>query len=190
MSAHQRQRRRDADNNLAGIVVGMNVSGYGMADGTTVLSLQRRQWHTSTCLSGNFTGTTGTYASTSAVASPGGGDIAIPSNKAIFFPQKAPGIFQRGLSPSDSASSSTPWASRNMRIIPDRDRNEWVKLELTSYPAAYLHPSGSAVHRHMYGQLGGRLKNHRAVVSRCRTQRTHGGCRHLHGRTGDDAVPG
>ena len=65
----------------------------------------------------------------------GGGAISIPSNKVKFFPRFAPGVFQKVMAPGESFSGSTPSASRNMcSIIPDRDRNEWVKAEMTSYP--------------------------------------------------------
>jgi hypothetical protein len=81
---------------------------------------------------------TGTYTVNvggGSASSTGGGAIAIPTNKAQFFPVGAPGVFKRALSPGDSADwVNTLGKPEYARIIPDRDRNEWVKLEVDNYP--------------------------------------------------------
>jgi hypothetical protein len=120
---------------LTGIAVGMNVSGYGVADGTTVLSINTGAG--TFALSANFTGTTGTYSFNfgGGKTASGGGDIAIPTNEVVFFPKGAPGVFQRGLSPGDSAEwINTLGKPEYVRMIPDRDRNEWVKMEVDNFP--------------------------------------------------------
>lgn len=120
---------------LTGILVGMNVSGYGVDDGTTVASINSGAG--TFALSAAFTGNTGAYVFNfgAGKTASGGGDIAIPTNEAIFFPKGAPGVFQRGLSPGDSAEwINTLGKPEYVRMIPDRDRNEWVKMELDNYP--------------------------------------------------------
>jgi hypothetical protein len=65
----------------------------------------------------------------------GGGAIAIPTNKAKFFPRFAPGVFEVAWAPGESFEwINTLGKPEYVRIIPDRDRNEWVKAEMTSYP--------------------------------------------------------
>lgn len=114
----------------SGITSGMSVTGANIPDGTTVAI----SGTTITLSSGNYGGTTGNYYLNFGGGSAGGA-IAIPSNKAKFFPKGAPGIFQRGLSPSDSFEFvNTLGKPEYARIIPDRDRDEWVKMELTAYP--------------------------------------------------------
>lgn len=118
---------------LVGIEEGMNVSGQSLDEGTTVDSLGAVTFE----LSAVFAGPSGTYTFNFGAgdSSTGGGAIAIPSNEAIFFPKGAPGVFQRGLSPGDSAEwINTLGKAEYVRTIPDRDRNEWVKLEVDNYP--------------------------------------------------------
>lgn len=65
----------------------------------------------------------------------GGGTIAIPSNKVKFFPRYAPGIFDVAYAPGESFEwINTLGKPEYVRMIPDRDRNEYVKAEMTSYP--------------------------------------------------------
>lgn len=61
--------------------------------------------------------------------------IKIPDNKVKFFPLGAPGIFRRALAPGESFEwVNTP--GKPMYVVPiiDRDRNEWWKMEVSSYP--------------------------------------------------------
>lgn len=117
---------------LIGLSTGMNVSGYGIADNTTVVV-----GDPTITLSSAFTGTTGTYLLNfgSGPSKSGGGKIAIPANKAIFFPVGAPNIFQRVLAPGESFEYIGQLGKPEyVRMIPDRDRNEYVKLEMDVYP--------------------------------------------------------
>lgn len=113
-----------------GIVTGQSVSGASIPAGTTVTVAGNNI----TFSNGNYTGATGNYFMNFGGGTTGG-QISIPSNKAKFFPKGAPGIFQRGLSPADSEEFLGQLGKPEyVRMIPDRDRNEWVKLEMTSYP--------------------------------------------------------
>lgn len=114
---------------------GWNASGPGLASGTEVSGTNSETGVIT--LSNDFTGTTGTYSFNfgDGVSETGAGAIGIPSNKAIFFPKGAPGVFQRALSPGDAMEFlGTLGKPEYARVIPDRDRNEWVKLELDNYP--------------------------------------------------------
>ena len=61
--------------------------------------------------------------------------IAIAADKVKFFPRGAPGVFRRILSPGESIdwvnSLGRPYYAR---VIPDLERNEFVKPEVSSYP--------------------------------------------------------
>ena len=60
--------------------------------------------------------------------------VAIPTDKCKFFPD-APGIFQRALSPAESVEwVNTPGKEMYVQPIFDRDRNEWWRMEASSYP--------------------------------------------------------
>jgi len=128
------QAAATAAGNGAGLANGMTISGPNIPAGTTVTGLNPANGNFNLS-SGNFAGADGHYVLNFGNGINGGGDISIPSNKARFFPVGAPGVFQRGLSPSDSFEFvNTLGKPEYANIIPDRDRNEWVKLELTSYP--------------------------------------------------------
>ncbi|TCK36720.1 major capsid protein E [Paraburkholderia sp. BL8N3] len=61
--------------------------------------------------------------------------IKIPDDKVKFFPLGAPGIFRRALAPGESFEwVNTP--GKPVYVVPifDRDRNEWWKQEVSSYP--------------------------------------------------------
>jgi hypothetical protein len=127
----------------AGLANGLNISGPGIPKGSTLTSYNSGAG-TATLSGGNlFNGTTGTQnVNVGSVSlngytdnAPGGQAISIPSNGVIFFPKGAPGVFQRGLSPGDSAEwVNTLGKPEYARVIPDRDRNEWVKLEVDNFP--------------------------------------------------------
>lgn len=61
--------------------------------------------------------------------------VAVPTDKAKFFPVGAPGVFEVVWSPGeDFASIGAEGMSLYPLTIPDRDRNRWVSIELYSYP--------------------------------------------------------
>lgn len=120
---------------LAGIVAGLNVSGPSIAANTTVSSINTGAG--TFALSANFAGATGTYVLNfgGGVSLGSGGAISVPSNKAVLFPRRAPGVFKRALAPADSAEwINTLGKPEYVRMIPDRDRNEWTKAEMSVYP--------------------------------------------------------
>lgn len=64
-----------------------------------------------------------------------GSTIALESTKAKFFPVNAPGVFQTAYSPAESFQYvNTPGKSEYAMIIPDRDRDMFVDVEVYSYP--------------------------------------------------------
>ena len=121
---------------VAGLSVGMEVSGPNIATNSTVASINTGAG-TFVLSSGNYGGVTGTYVLNFGTGNQyeGGGSIAIPSNKAVFFPRNAPGVFIRALAPADSVEwVNTLGKPEYVQMIYDRDRNEWVKAEITVYP--------------------------------------------------------
>lgn len=61
--------------------------------------------------------------------------IKIADDKVKFFPQGAPGVFREGMAPGESFDFvNQPGRPEYVFMIPDRDRNAWVKLEMYSYP--------------------------------------------------------
>lgn len=61
--------------------------------------------------------------------------VGIAHDKVKFFPVGAPGIFRRVLSPGESIEwVNTLGKPIYARVIPDVQRNEWVKPEVSSYP--------------------------------------------------------
>lgn len=61
--------------------------------------------------------------------------VAVPTDKAKFFPVGAPGVFEVVWSPGeDFASVGAEGMPLYPLTIPDRDRNQWVSIELYSYP--------------------------------------------------------
>jgi len=119
------------------VSVGWAVSGPGIPMGATIGSINSGAG-TATLAGGVlFGGATGTYTFNfgGGIAAGGGGTISIPSNAAVFFPKKAPGIFQRALAPADSVEwVNTLGKPEYVQMIFDRDRNEWVRAEMTVYP--------------------------------------------------------
>lgn len=108
--------------------VGSAVSGPGIPAGATIGSI--------------VAGTSFTLASaatanetTKGVYNIGAGAISIPANKAKFAPRFAPGIFEKIMAPADSFEwINTLGKPEYVRVIPDRDRNEWVRIEMDTYP--------------------------------------------------------
>jgi len=61
--------------------------------------------------------------------------IAVAENEAKFFPVGAPGVFRVGYSPLESMDFvNTPGRDKYSMVIPDRDRNFDVRVEVYSYP--------------------------------------------------------
>ena len=61
--------------------------------------------------------------------------VAIGNSKCIFFPMGARGMFQELLSPDESLEGvNTLGRDLYPLLVPDRDRNHWVKVELYKYP--------------------------------------------------------
>jgi len=120
---------------LTGIVVGQFVSGPNIAANVTVSSINTGAG--TFAMSANYGGVTGTYTLNIGFGNvyTGGGTISIPSNKAIFFPRGAPEVFQRALAPADSFEWEGQLGKPEyVQMIYDRDRQEWVKAEMTAYP--------------------------------------------------------
>lgn len=111
-----------------GLIVGMAASGPGVPAAATIGSISAGV---------SITLAAGAGCDVDAGAGPFdfGGAIEVPSESAYFFPAGAPDIFQRVLAPADSV----PWVNQlgkpeYVQIIPDRDRQEWVKAEMSVYP--------------------------------------------------------
>lgn len=61
--------------------------------------------------------------------------IALASGTARFFPVDAPGVFEVAYAPADRFEYvNTPGKPVYVYPIPDRDRNEWWRIEAYSYP--------------------------------------------------------
>ena len=61
--------------------------------------------------------------------------IAVATDKVKFFPQGAPGVFQRALAPGEAVQwVNTPGLPIYIIPIFDRDRNFWWRMEAYSYP--------------------------------------------------------
>ena len=119
-----------------GLANGMDISGPGIPIGS-VLAAYNSGAGTANLSGGNFNAPTGTYNVNvgSGIALMGGGAISIPSNKAIFFPAGAPGIFQRGLAPGESFDVVQDIGRPEYaQLIFDKDRNEWIRAEMSVYP--------------------------------------------------------
>lgn len=114
--------------------VGLQISGPGIPAGSTISAVGSG----TVTLAGSVTATqtvSGVYNIGSGNTYTGGGAISIPSNKAKFAPRFAPGIFEKIMAPGDSFEwINTLGKPEYVRIIPDRDRNEWVRAEMDAYP--------------------------------------------------------
>jgi len=64
--------------------------------------------------------------------------VAINTDEAKFFPRGARGVFENALAPSESFEFvNTKGLPRYAMIVPDVQRNEYVDVELKSYPLPY-----------------------------------------------------
>lgn len=61
--------------------------------------------------------------------------VAVTADKCKFFPANCPGVFKRALSPGESFEwANTLGQAEYARTIPDDDRNEYVEIDVRSYP--------------------------------------------------------
>ena len=73
----------------------------------------------------------GTY--TVAIVPPEG--FGVPTDKAYFYPEGVEGLFEIYYAPADTFETvNTLGLPLYARMIPDRDRDEWVRLEIESNP--------------------------------------------------------
>ena len=63
------------------------------------------------------------------------GAYGVPTDKAFFFPEGIEGLFEIYYAPADTFETvNTLGQQLYARTIPDRDRDEWVRLEIESNP--------------------------------------------------------
>lgn len=67
-----------------------------------------------------------------------GTTVAVGTDKVKFFPMNAPGVFEVAYSPAEFLPFvNTPGQDIYAIIVPDRDRQAWVRPEVYSYPLHY-----------------------------------------------------
>jgi hypothetical protein len=65
----------------------------------------------------------------------GGNGFGVPTDKAFFYPEGIEGLFEIYYAPADTFETvNTLGLPLYARMIPDRDRDEWVRLEIESNP--------------------------------------------------------
>jgi hypothetical protein len=65
----------------------------------------------------------------------GSATIGVPTDKAFFYPQGIEGLFEIYFAPADTFETvNTLGMPLYARMIPDRERDEWVRLEIESNP--------------------------------------------------------
>jgi hypothetical protein len=65
----------------------------------------------------------------------GSSSIGVPTDKAFFYPQGIEGLFEIYFAPADTFETvNTLGLPLYARMIPDRERDEWVRLEIESNP--------------------------------------------------------
>ena len=65
----------------------------------------------------------------------GGAGFGVPTDKAFFYPEGVEGLFEIYHAPADTFETvNTLGLPLYARTIPDRDRDEWVRLEIESNP--------------------------------------------------------
>ena len=65
----------------------------------------------------------------------GGNGFGVPTDKAFFYPEGIEGLFEIYHAPADTFETvNTLGLPLYARMIPDRDRDEWVRLEIESNP--------------------------------------------------------
>ena len=64
-----------------------------------------------------------------------GAGFGVPADKAFFYPEAVDGLFEIYYAPADTFETvNTLGQPLYARMIPDRDRDEWVRLEIESNP--------------------------------------------------------
>ena len=64
-----------------------------------------------------------------------GAAFGVPADKAYFYPEGVEGLFEIYYAPADTFETvNTLGLPLYARTIPDRDRDEWVRLEIESNP--------------------------------------------------------
>jgi len=65
----------------------------------------------------------------------GGAGFGVGTDKAVFYPEAVDGLFEIYHAPADTFETvNTLGQPLYARMIPDRDRDEWVRLEIESNP--------------------------------------------------------
>jgi len=65
----------------------------------------------------------------------GGAGFGVATDKAAFYPEAIDGLFEIYHAPADTFETvNTLGQPLYARMIPDRDRDEWVRLEIESNP--------------------------------------------------------
>ena len=65
----------------------------------------------------------------------GGAGFGVATDKAVFYPEAVDGLFEIYHAPADTFETvNTLGQPLYARMIPDRDRDEWVRLEIESNP--------------------------------------------------------
>ena len=65
----------------------------------------------------------------------GGAGFGVPTDRAFFYPEGVEGLFEIYHAPADTFETvNTLGLPLYARTIPDRDRDEWVRLEIESNP--------------------------------------------------------
>ncbi|MCA8881369.1 MAG: major capsid protein, partial [Rhodobacteraceae bacterium] len=65
----------------------------------------------------------------------GSSAFGVPADKAYFYPEGVEGLFEIYHAPADTFETvNTLGLPLYARTIPDRDRDEWVRLEIESNP--------------------------------------------------------
>ena len=65
----------------------------------------------------------------------GNATIGVPTDKAYFYPEGIEGLFEIYYAPADTFETvNTLGLPLYARMIPDRERDEWVRLEIESNP--------------------------------------------------------
>jgi len=65
----------------------------------------------------------------------GGAGFGVGTDKAVFYPEAVEGLFEIYHAPADTFETvNTLGQPLYARMIPDRDRDEWVRLESESTP--------------------------------------------------------
>lgn len=100
--------------------------------------LGRRQTYLNTAAAADLRGRVGEEVSFGGITFRryrGGLGFGVPTDKAYFYPEGVEGLFEIYFAPADTFETvNTLGLPLYARMIPDRDRDEWVRLEIESNP--------------------------------------------------------